>query len=213
MRYKTVADLMTTEVVNVREYTSFKDVVFALRNGEVSGVPVVDGGGHVVGVVSESDLLPKEAVRGPYPIEGTFWQRTRLRRKAAAQTARDAMSAPPITIGPAASVARAAALLATRGIKRLPVVDADHKLIGIISRKDIVGVFARTDAEILRDVQEKVLAHCGSRAPSDIAATVKDGVVTLTGQVERVALISILTTVTVAIPGVVGVVNRLTAAT
>ncbi|MBJ8347004.1 CBS domain-containing protein [Antrihabitans sp. YC2-6] len=214
MKSKTVADLMTTDVVNVREYTAFKDVVFALRSRDVSGMPVVDGAGHVVGVITEADLLPKEAAGGSQSRAANTWHRRRragFRRKAAAQTARDAMSTPPITIGPAATAAKAAAILASQGIKRLPVVDADHKLIGVISRKDIVATFARTDAEIRQDVERDVLRRGMWLLPSEIGVEVHDGVVTLSGQAERVAMIGIMTALTTAIPGVVGVVNRVTA--
>ena len=144
----TVKDLMTTPVVAVRENASFKEIVSRMRDSRVSAFPVVDREGKVIGVVSEADMLNKEADEAS---AGTFASMLRFRdhEKAAGVTAADLMTSPPATIGPDETVVDAARLMRDRRIKRLPVTNATGHLIGVISRADVLSIFTRPD-ELIR---------------------------------------------------------------
>ncbi|MFJ8817537.1 CBS domain-containing protein [Amycolatopsis thermoflava] len=201
MRNLKVADVMTEEVVSVREDTPFQEVARVLTGRHISGAPVVDAGGRVVGVVSEADLLPKGA-----GTRGRRW--FRRRDKAARRTAADVMTAPAVTVAPDTPLAVGARLLAKTGVKRVPVVDADGKLAGIASRADFLGVFARPDEEIRTEIEREVFERdlC---IPSP-AVEVSAGVVTLTGKVDRKSTVAIAGALTRRAAGVVDVENRLT---
>jgi CBS domain-containing protein len=139
----TVEDVMTIEVVSVRPDASFQVVADLLLSRGISAVPVVDADSRVLGVVSEADLLAKlefvdgDDERPPDPA---------ARHKIAATVASELMSAPAVTIGDAASVVEAAKLLESAGVKRLPVVDDSGRLVGIVSRHDLLRVFRHSDA-------------------------------------------------------------------
>jgi CBS domain-containing protein len=120
------------------------------------------------------------------------------------------MSTPTITIGPDATVPLAAKLLALHGIKRLPVVDEDGKLIGIVSRADLLRLFLRDDDAIRREILDEVLRRALWIDPVTVLVTVRDGVVTLAGHLERKSLVPIVVHLTGTVPGVVGVVSQLT---
>ena len=135
----TVGDVMTTNVVAVREDTGYKEIVTLLRLHRVSAFPVLDGLDRVVGVVSEADLLVKQAAPALPPGTIRLAWRLEEQSKAAGATAADLMSAPPVTIGPAAAVTQAAQLMQSRRVKRLPVVGKDGRLTGIISRTEHAG--------------------------------------------------------------------------
>jgi CBS domain-containing protein len=135
MSHQKVRNVMSTDVVTVREGTPFKDVVRALSSRDVSAVPVVDRDGHVLGVVSEADLLIKQ---GTQEVEFTrslmsWWSGRRNLRRAVATTAATLMTTPAITVSDNATVAGAARLMTQHNVKRLPVVDADGKLVGIFA--------------------------------------------------------------------------------
>ena len=144
-----VKDVMTRCVIGVRETAWFKDILAAMRPYGVSAFPVLDSAHRVIGVVSEADLLLKEI--GP---ELTLNRGERV--KAAGVTAAQLMSTPAITISPDASVAEAAKIMYTRRVKRLPVVEDDGRLVGIISRVDVLSVFDRQDNQICNDVWELI---------------------------------------------------------
>lgn len=207
-----VRDVMTQEVVTVNEHASFKDVAMLIAERRVSAVPVLDREGRVLGVVSEADLVLKEEYPEG-PPEGRMFQGRRRRRaqaKAAGNTAAELMTAPAVTIGPDASVAEAARLLHRHGIKRLPVVDPAGPLLGIVSRADLLKVFLRSDADIAREIRQQVLMRAMWMNPGTVAIDVCDGVVTLTGQLERRSLIPITVSLVRGLDGVVDVVDRLT---
>jgi CBS-domain-containing membrane protein len=203
---------MTTEVVTVDERASFKDVATLIARHRVSALPVLDGDGRVVGIVSEADLLLKEE----FP-EGTaggrlFQSRRRreARAKAAGDTAAEVMTSPAVTVGPDVSIAEAARLLHRHGVKRLPVVDPAGPLLGIVSRADLLKVFLRSDTEIADEVRQQVLVRGMWIDPDTVVVEVRDGVVTLSGQLERSSLIPIVASLTRSLDGVVDVVDRLT---
>jgi CBS-domain-containing membrane protein len=179
----TVADVMTRNVVAVRRHAEFKEILMAMRGRHFSAFPVIDSGDKVIGLVSGADLLLKEA----YPGAGesaSFAALCRDRLKAAALTAGDLMTSPAVTIGPEKTVAEAAQLMHSKRIKRLPVVDSDGRLIGIVSRVDLLGAYDRPDADIRTEIVERInesgLPHEGTR----IEVMVKAGVVTISGSVE-----------------------------
>ena len=208
--HRTVRDVMTRTIVVVREATPFKELVRRMRERGVSAIPVVDEDGRPLGVVSQADLILKE---DPY-LEGDAHLFERRRRRVArakhsAGTAGALMPSPVVTIGPGASLGDAARLMTTRGVKRLPVVGPDGRLIGIVSRSDLLKVFLRSDAEIVRAIREDVIRRTLWIDPFTIRVLVHDGVATLEGQVERRSLIAVLVGLVRAIDGVVDVVNRL----
>jgi CBS domain-containing protein len=199
---------MTTEVVTVEASTPFKTIVALLAAHGVSAVPVVDIARHVVGVVSEADLLLKE--EDPQAgREAPMWERKRHRLergKAAGAVARDLMTTPAQTVGSLATVAEAARLMHAEGVKRLPVVDTlTGRLVGIVSRGDLLRVFARPDAEIRSEIVDDVILGELFMDPRRFTVEVRDGVVALQGQVERRSLIPILVRAVHAVEGVVQV--------
>jgi CBS domain-containing protein len=176
----TVKDVMTTHVVAVRRDAPFKDMAARLREHRVSAFPVLDDDNKVIGVVSEADLLTKEALEyGGSRVSGMLHHREQA--KAAALTAQDLMTAPPVTIGPHDFVSRAARLMYARRVKRLPVVDGDGRLIGIVSRADVLSVYSRPDADIRHDIIEHVVLDVLLTDPARFTIAVKDGIVTVEG--------------------------------
>jgi CBS-domain-containing membrane protein len=206
-----VRDVMTQDVVTVDDHAAFKEVATLLTEHRVSALPVLDGEGRVVGVVSEADLLLKEEFpEGPpggRPLQGR--RRRETRAKAAGGTAAELMTSPAVTIGPDAGVAEAARLLHRHQIKRLPVVDPAGPLLGIVSRADLLKVFLRADADIAAEVRQQVLTRAMWIDPDTVVVEVRDGVVTLTGQPERRSLIPIVVSLVRGLDGVVDVVDRL----
>jgi CBS domain-containing protein len=149
-----VKDLMTTQVVTVGPATPFKEIVARLAEHRVSAAPVVDEAGRVLGIVSEADLLLKEEFPNPDQDIPLIWtKRRRLEReKAAGSTARDLMTVALVAISPDATVAEAARRLHRAQIKRLPVIGQGGRLVGIISRGDLLKVFNRPDHAIQREI-------------------------------------------------------------
>ena len=218
--YVKVKDVMTEQVASVDGTAPFKDVAESLIAHGVSALPVVDGEGHVIGVVSEADLLHKEEFRERYYREGYRPPlRTRLRHrlgqegggraKARGDTAAELMTAPAITIRPHASIVSAVRLMTEHGVKRLPVVDADGLLQGIVSRHDLLKVFVRSDADIAEEVRENILGHSLWTEPNDATATVAHGIVTLTGRMHRRGDARLAARITHRVNGVVDVIDDL----
>jgi len=179
----TVKDVMTTRVVFVKQDTTYKDMAARLREHRVSAFPVLDDEDRVIGVVSEADLLAKEALEGEVPgLIGELLHH-REQAKAAGVTAADLMTRPPITITADESAAHAARLMHGSHVKRLPVVTADGRLIGIVSRADVLSVYSRPDEEIRREITGELSAHAFLIDPR-FTVTVKDGIVTIEGKPE-----------------------------
>jgi CBS domain-containing protein len=196
---RTVADVMTTDVVVARRSTPFKEVVRLMEERHVGSLPVVDDDGvEVLGVVSEADLLVKE--------QGLGRRRRRAEAgKAHALVAGDAMTSPAIVLRPEASLHGAARVMHERGLKHLPVVDGHGRLVGIVSRSDLLKVFLRTDDEIRREIVEDVIGRTLWIDASTLDVKVVDGVVTVRGQVERKSLIPVMVGLIQAVDGVVEV--------
>jgi CBS domain-containing protein len=208
-----VGDIMTTSVVAVDRITPYKEIVTLLAEHEISGVPVLALGRQVVGVVSESDLITAQDKR---PGRGNGWA-GRLHpggghgQAPSGLTAGELMTAPAITIHPGASVPATARLMHAHNIRRLPVVDDTGKLLGVVSRRDLISVFLRPDAEIAAQVGE-LLDEILPAVPGEIKVTVRNGVVVMTGQagpVDQPDLIPIAERLAWDIEGVVDVVNKI----
>jgi CBS-domain-containing membrane protein len=166
-----VKDVMTTEVVAARADASYADLAVLLRKHRVSGFPVVDEEGIVVGVVSESDLLASQ-VRS---------KRHNKQTRAARLTAADLMTWPALTIGPHELARRAALLMYSHKLRRIPVVDHRGRLVGIVTRADLLSAYTRPDEEIRREITQDVIADGFFTDPDRLTVTVKDGIVTLGG--------------------------------
>ena len=204
----TVRDVMTTRVIAVAEDADFRQIAHVLSTYGVSACPVVSDGGTVVGVVSEADLLSKPA-DPDFPV-GLTRLRWKLEEesKAAAVTADRLMTSPAVTISPDAPVVVAARVMQDRCLKRLPVVDNDNHLIGIISRPDVLSVYDRPDSEICAEVNQAIAGEprLGS---GDVEVSVAAGVVTLAGSVAEEGVALELTARLRHIEGVVAVRDRL----
>jgi CBS-domain-containing membrane protein len=180
---RTVQEIMTTRVIWVSKDATFREMTVALREHRVSAFPVVDDDHKVIGVVSEADLLTKEALDDePGVLAGILHRRDQA--KARGVTAGDLMTAAVVAVRPQDTVEHAAKLMYDRRVKRLPVTDADGHLAGIISRADVLSVFDRTDAQIRNEITEEVLLGGFLADPLVFNVTVKDGIVTLGGRPE-----------------------------
>jgi len=213
MKPITVKDVMTTRVVSVGKDASFREMAAALREHRVSAFPVVDDDGKVIGVVSEADMLTKEALGSePQGMPGmiTGLLRRQEHAKARGVTAGDLMSGPPVTVTPDDTIEHAAKLMYARKVKRLPVVDSGAHLVGIISRADVLAVFDRSDEEIRTEIRDQVIRDGFSIDPASFGVVVKDGVVTLGGRPESSDVGHDLVQRIRHVPGVVAIRDRLT---
>jgi len=202
-----VADVMTRYAVAVQRGASFKDMAARLSRFRVSAFPVVDDDGKVIGVVSETDMLTRRAVdlaREALADEHGGDQS----REPDGLTAGDLMTQPAVTITPDESLEHAARLMYNCRVRRLPVVEADGRLVGIISRADVLAAFDRTDEEIRDDVGQVISREFGPD-PSQFTVTVQSGVVTLQGSPETAALGRGIVHEIRHVPGVVAVRDRL----
>jgi CBS domain-containing protein len=206
----TVKDVMTTQVVAVRLNATYKEMAAKLGEFRVSAFPVLDDDNKVIGVVSEADLLTKEALE--YSVPGLMGGilHGRERAKAAAVTAADLMSKPAVAIGPDAPVADVARLMYSRRIKRLPVTSDDGRLVGIVTRSDVLSVYSRPDADIQREITQDLILGMFLCDPDSFTVTVKDGVVTIQGTPETTWVGHDIIDAVRHMEGVVAVSDRLT---
>ena len=182
-----VKDVMTDEVVAVRRDASFKEMAARLHQDRVSAFPVIDENRRVIGIVSEDDLLAKEALAGdhagiPAAITGILHHKDC--REAEGLTAGDLMTHPAVTVKPEYTVEHAARLMYVLRVERLPVVDAGGCLVGIVSRADLLSVFDRGDEEIRAEIVNDVILRKFLVDPALFTVTVSDGVVTIKGAPE-----------------------------
>lgn len=209
-----IRDVMSRPALTVRPETSLKDVARLLVERRISGLPVSDALGVVLGVVSEADLLLKEqGVANVHhrPLARLLGESSATRAqltKLAAITAGEAMTAPAITIGGDRPIAEAATLMTGRGINRLPVVD-DGVLVGVVSRADLIRAYVRSDEDLAGIIRDEVLYRTLSLNPALYDVTVRDGIVCIGGSVRRRSTAGMIERVSALIPGVVGVVSEL----
>ncbi|MDT0449498.1 CBS domain-containing protein [Streptomyces hesseae] len=204
-KQSTVGDVMTQTVVAVSPTAPYKEIARTLAQWEVSAVPVLVGEGRVIGVVSEADLLSKEEDKGRGPADDPRPGRLGDLVKAGARTAEELMSSPAVTIRADAGLPEAARVMALRGVKRLPVVDAEGRLAGIVSRSDLLKIYLRTDDDIADEVRDQVVARLFSHRYPALEVRVAEGVVTLSGRLPDPALAPFVTRVVRAVEGVVNV--------
>lgn len=208
-----VADVMTIGAISVQEDTPFKEIVDLLEAHEINAVPVVDGFDRVVGVVSSADLVPKIEFAGDDDHLRLFESKhtRRARGKAHATAAGDLMNAPAITVMGSTSVVAAARVMETAELKRLPVVDDLGRLIGMVTRRDLLKVFLRTDEEIRHEIVGEALDNLVGIDSQHLRVEVDDGVVTLLGEVERRSLVDVVVRQVERVDGVVDVISHLSA--
>jgi len=178
-----VSDVMTTSVVTVDRITPYKEVVRLLAEHRISGLPVLKMGREVIGVVTEADLLTAEDKVQRRLHAAAHRPRWPRRGQHPTLTAGELMTTPAITIGRDATIPAAARLMTTRHIRRLPVVDEKGKLVGIVSRRDLLSVFLRPDQDIAADVR-RLLDELLLAEPGEADVSVRDGIVTLTGTLD-----------------------------
>jgi CBS domain-containing protein len=180
----TVKDVMSTHVFAVRDIATFKEIATTLHEQRVSAFPVIDEDNKVIGVVSEADLLAKEALEGTVPRTLPSLTQQSVRRRVNAVTAADLMTKPAVTIGPGETVIHAARLMYDRRVKRLPVTRDDGTLIGIVTRSDVLSVYSRPDTEIQHQVTQDLILGTFLCDPDRFTVTVKNGIVTIEGKPE-----------------------------
>ena len=210
MHHRTVEELMSRDVVRARRDTPFKALVRLLEESGITAVPVVDELDRPLGVVSEADLLRKSADQadpsGRTPIPHLeAWERA----KAEGSRAEELMSAPAVCARPEWTVVEAARLMEAQHVKRLPVVDETDRLLGIVSRGDLLRVFLRRDEAIREEITGDLLRRTLGLDPRDVTAEVRDGRVTLAGTVEYRSLIPVIEQLCRGVDGVVSVSGNL----
>ncbi|WP_406731347.1 CBS domain-containing protein [Streptomyces sp. NBC_01794] len=217
MRHSKIGSVMTGDVVCVEFGTPFKEVARLLAHHRISGLPVVDDDERVIGVVSGTDLIRDQAgtARSPGPSphprplpDGQDIGDRDVR--VGAHSAGRLMSKPAVTVHAEDTVAVGARMMAQHGVERLPVVDEEDRLVGIVTRRDLLQLFLRPDAHLHREVVEEVLGGALGLPLAAVAVDVHDGVVTLTGEVERRVEATVAQRMTQQVDGVIDVVPELT---
>ncbi|MEF9887001.1 CBS domain-containing protein [Streptomyces sp. P9-A4] len=204
MQHRTVFEVMTHDVVTAAPETSFKEIARLFADHDVSAVPVVDADRRLLGVVSEADLLRSTAELPD--LEGR-WAGVRLlsqeRGMPDAETAAQLMTSPAVTAQANWNLVETARTMQRKAVKRLPVTDETGRLVGIISRSDLLRPFLRGDTAIRDEIEHDVLADTLRLAPDTIRVTVDDGVVRLTGRVDERADIRVIVRLCRSVDGVV----------
>ena len=210
-----VRELMTHKVITVRRETPFKDVVEKLLRHDVSGLPVVDEHNRVLGIVTEADLVSKEAYgtrrRPMQMLVDRLTGDARWTHKAAGLTAESLMTPRPFTIGPDDEATFAARRMLEHGVKRLPVVDTDNWLLGMLSRHDLLKVFDRLDWVMAVDLRDRLSSARYAPADHEVTSTVDRGVVTLQGTVRYPSDLPVIEALARNVAGVVAVESNIVA--
>ncbi len=192
-----VVDLMTTEVIAVSRDTGLREAARLMFRNRVSGLPVTEPDGTLIGIITEADFLRLEVERQ----EGARDQ---------VATVGEVMSIGVVTIRPEMEIYEAAKIMTVQEVKRLPVVDDDNRLLGVISRADIVSIFTRPDDVIEDEIREDLLRRVLFIDPDELGVSVTNGVVALSGEVGTRAEASMLEELTNRLDGVFGVEAKLT---
>ncbi|QKV90623.1 CBS domain-containing protein [Streptomyces sp. NA02950] len=222
MKHSKIGNLMVADVVSVIPQTPFKEVAKLLAVHRISGLPVVDTDDKVLGVISESDLILRQAGVPPEseparrrslawrsPPAGDDAERS-AGTMAQAMSAQELMSEPAITVHANDTFAVAARIMAEHRVERLPVVDGEGRLVGIVTRRDLLQVFLRADSDIRREIVDEILDQTLWLSPGAVQVHVIDGVVTLEGQLERFSDIQVAVRLAQQVDGVISVRDKLT---
>ncbi|PGH47164.1 CBS domain-containing protein [Streptomyces sp. Ru87] len=211
MKHRKVGSVMTDDVVRATPVTPFKNVAALLAAHRISGLPVVDDDEKVLGVISETDLMARQAEQFG---TGHRLPLTRTARRSAAKvrarTAGELMSTPAVTVRADDSIAQAARTMVKNRVERLPVIDEEDRLVGIVTRRDLLEVFLRPDDDIRAEVADEVLVRILGLPPRAVTVSVTAGVVTLEGKLERSSEVLVAVRTAGQVDGVVAVVNHLT---
>lgn len=201
----TVGDVMTRDVVTIDRSSSLQDCATKMRVHGVGALPVVDRF-RLHGIIAESDVSGKGRV--PTVRQRYSWL-AGPRRNLRALTAADVMTPRVVTTTAESPIAAAAREMFRHRVHRLPVVDMDGLLVGIVSQSDLLRVFLRSDESIRSEVADDLARDVPAIWHGWIVPHVRDGVVTLSGEVEPGTLVDVLLRLVAAVPGVVGVKNEL----
>ncbi len=205
-----VRDVMTREVISVPPEMPLRELARLLTERQISGVPVVDEAGRCIGIVSEADVVTKQVSRPVsrrLPLEWLLGERQdpEEQRRRAATTAGEAMTTPPITIGADRPIREVAATMVDRRVNRLPVVEEDGRLVGVVSRADLVRAYLRLDADIRETVRDDIIRGTMWLDPDDLEIKVKEGIVEIGGTVDRRSTARIIEKLIGLADGVAGV--------
>lgn len=205
-----LSDLMTTDVITIGPDASLKEAARRMVEAEVSGLPVTDESGAVVGVITEADFVASEADRRAPRRAGLLrhWLRN-VETTPEAKTVSDVMTAEVTTLGPEADHAEAARTMQKAGVKRIPIVDGEGKLKGIVSRGDILRTFTRPDSDIIDEITDHVMREVLWIDPKLVRVLCVEGNVTMSGQLETRSDTQLLVELTSRIDGVASVDNQL----
>lgn len=202
-----VRDVMTSSVVTIAPGAPLKEAAVLMGRHRISGLPVTEGG-RLTGIITESDFVSILAEDGGGLLAAL------LGRKNAelGGTVGEAMTRNPRTIGPDESVSAAAREMSEHSIKRLPVVDRNGALVGIVSRADLMSVFARPDELIASDILNEGVVGLVGAARDEVSVRVEAGVVHLSGRVGSVTEKRMLEEFARRVAGVVAVESDLSPA-
>ena len=203
-----VGDVMSTRVVSVGEDAHYRQIAELLREHHLTAVPVISADRQVIGVVSAPDMLRKQECRAHAEKTPGWHLHAKDRTKAEARTAADLMTSPPVTIGPGELLGTAARVMSAHHVKQLPVVAADGKIVGMVSRTDLLQVFLRPDEEMAAEAKD-VLTVVVLADPAAVRVTAHHGMLTLTGRLAGYEQIATAVRLIEAIDGVVSVTNKL----
>ncbi|MFG2818517.1 CBS domain-containing protein [Kitasatospora sp. NPDC048365] len=210
MRHRIVGELMTSAVVHVGPDTGFKEITRLLAENDITSVPVLDDQDRPLGLVSEADLILNQAAQeDPAGLLITPHLPSAARARSRATTAGELMTSPAVCARPEWTVVEAARLMQRKRLKRLLVVDEAGRLVGIVSRADLLRVYLRHDRAIREEIRNDVLFHVLGIAPDSLDVQVADGQVSLAGRVDRRSVIPVLERLCRSVDGVISVTNRL----
>ena len=201
-----VREVMTTDVMTVGPDIGLKAAARVMIDRGISGLPVVDDAGKLVGIITEADFVKQEADRSHRRyrrlLDALFGERE---HRLVGENVGDAMTRHPIVVDPETRVAEAAREMADRGIKRLPVVNDSGELVGIVSRADIMAAFVRPDDVIAAQIREDIIERILMIDPATVQVEVAEGVALLSGTVPTRTDARLLEELTRRLEGVVRV--------
>ncbi|QVQ50048.1 CBS domain-containing protein [Spiractinospora alimapuensis] len=212
-------DVMTTDVATVTPDTAYKEVARTMVSRDVSALPVITDG-KIVGIITETDMLHKEEFKPQdYGEEYASPLRARLRRKlgtsgairrkANAEQADQLMSTRVVTVHPDDNAVTIARVMDRFDVKQVPVVDERNHLLGLVSRRDLLGVFVRADEDIKRDVERAIQNVPAWIEPADLSFTVREGIVRAEGRLHQHSNVPVVIQIIEGVDGVVAVDSHL----